>query len=120
MKKTLLTAAFLLFTTFGLTSFTTVTSEDPKVNITEIRHPQYDNVLKINVSFGEPISYVFLRNNEGEILFSEKVNNSTYSRKFSLNVDQSDLESEYVFEFVVDNQLVKYQFNPASIFRKKK
>ena len=120
MKKTLLTAAIMLFTAFGSMSFANVGTEEPKVNITEIKHPEYNNVLKVNLSIDEPISYVFLRNSEGEILFSEKVNTTSFSKKFSLNVDPTELEGTFSFEFVVDNQLIKYDFIPAKIFRNKK
>ena len=117
MKKLLVFVAIMLFATLGSVSY--ANDGDSKIKITEIKHEKYVNVVEINITSEEPILYVSFINPEGEVLYSEKVNTTNFTKKISLQMENDQLRELFTFQVISEGHVIKYDFRPSKIFSKK-
>jgi hypothetical protein len=115
MKKILVLIALLLV---AFTTKATEPGDDKGVNITHIVHPKYDNVLNINVLTKDPIIYVVLKDSYGEVLYTEKVNNTKFNKKISFDMNSDDLKKVFTFEVITEEHTIKYKYIPYDILVK--
>jgi len=91
MKKLFIYSAILL----SVYSFTL----DNNISIKGIKYPKYDNVIQVDAKFNKVDTlYISLKEKDGSSFFEETVITDHYNRKFSLDVDDSNINDTLSLE----------------------
>lgn len=114
MKKTIIYLGLLL-TLLVSSAFTAV---DEQIQIKPLSDNRYVNMFQVSYSSDvKDTLYVSLVDISGDVIYNEKFVGKSYSKKFSLNIDQDNLSDSITVKLysTLKNETIVRKFVPSEV-----